>query len=285
MCCTTRSACCCNSSAAVHQPLLRPCPRLAGRIRRPSAAAHLGPPRWTWQPAHPPTCASSLSWCGKRRSSPPVWMSILGPSTDEAMALHSMCQPAGGCVGGCGCVGGVGGVGRWVGGSARACRCVVGVCAGASWVGPTKHEGSSPAQQQPRPQLVWAAGGGRPPASRAGCTTVQAPPRSPGRPGPQGLSQVGSPGLAAFHSAKSAGCRLSPQSAPSPASAAAPTAQGLSLPYVWPPALQAGRGAEYGSPAWACLSQGSRIPRCPLPQPPPLVGTVVPCWRRPHPLT
>ena len=30
----------------------------------------------------------------------------------------------------------------------------------------------------------------------------------PGRPGPQGLSQVGSPGLAAFHSAKSAGLRL-----------------------------------------------------------------------------
>lgn len=31
---------------------------------------------------------------------------------------------------------------------------------------------------------------------------------SPGRPGPQGLSQVGSPGLAAFHSAKSAAPRL-----------------------------------------------------------------------------
>ena len=30
----------------------------------------------------------------------------------------------------------------------------------------------------------------------------------PGRPGPQGLSQVGSPGLAAFHSTKSAGWRL-----------------------------------------------------------------------------
>jgi hypothetical protein len=30
----------------------------------------------------------------------------------------------------------------------------------------------------------------------------------PGRPGPQGLSQVGSPGLAPFHSTKSAGLRL-----------------------------------------------------------------------------
>ena len=54
---------------------------------------------------------------------------------------------------------------------------------------------------------------------------------SPGLPEPQGLSQKGSPGLAAFHSAKSQGCRLSPPlSVASPASAAAPTAQGLSLP-------------------------------------------------------
>ena len=31
----------------------------------------------------------------------------------------------------------------------------------------------------------------------------------PGRPGPQGLSHCGSPGLAPFHSAKSSGLRLS----------------------------------------------------------------------------
>ena len=32
----------------------------------------------------------------------------------------------------------------------------------------------------------------------------------PGRPGPQGDGQLGSPGLAAFHSAKSSGSRLEP---------------------------------------------------------------------------
>lgn len=64
----------------------------------------------------------------------------------------------------------------------------------------------------------------------------------PGRPVPQGLSQNGSPGLAAFHSAKSQGCRFSPPSEHSPAKAAAPTAQGFSLPYVWPPALRGEEG-------------------------------------------
>ena len=91
------------------------------------------------------TCASSLSWCGNRRSSPPLWMSITDPPTSLAIALHSMCHP--------------------------------------------------------------------------------------GRPGPQGLGQCGSPGLAAFQRAKSQAPRLSPAPpSPSPASVAEPTAHGLSLP-------------------------------------------------------
>ena len=39
----------------------------------------------------------------------------------------------------------------------------------------------------------------------------------PGRPGPQGVSQDGSPGLAPFHSAKSRGSRLAPAPSVSPA--------------------------------------------------------------------
>ncbi len=37
--------------------------------------------------------ASSFSWCGKRRSSPPPWMSKDGPRYLPAIAEHSMCQP------------------------------------------------------------------------------------------------------------------------------------------------------------------------------------------------
>src|SRR4051812_23957157 len=66
--------------------------------------------------------ASSFSWCGNIKSSPPPWMSKVSPRYLIDIAEHSMCQP--------------------------------------------------------------------------------------GRPGPQGDSHVGSPGLAAFHSAKSAGLRL-----------------------------------------------------------------------------
>ncbi len=36
----------------------------------------------------------------------------------------------------------------------------------------------------------------------------------PGRPGPHGVSQAGSPGLAPFHSAKSTGSRLAPVGSP-----------------------------------------------------------------------
>ena len=38
-------------------------------------------------------CASSFSWCGKRRSTPPPWISNAGPRNFSAIAEHSMCQP------------------------------------------------------------------------------------------------------------------------------------------------------------------------------------------------
>ena len=38
-------------------------------------------------------CASSFSWWGKTRSSPPPWISNTGPSSFSAIAEHSMCQP------------------------------------------------------------------------------------------------------------------------------------------------------------------------------------------------
>lgn len=38
-------------------------------------------------------CASSLSWCGNMRSTPPLWTSILSPRISVAMTEHSMCQP------------------------------------------------------------------------------------------------------------------------------------------------------------------------------------------------
>src|ERR1700691_6327293 len=37
--------------------------------------------------------ASSFSWCGKIRSSPPPWMSNVGPRYLVDMAEHSRCQP------------------------------------------------------------------------------------------------------------------------------------------------------------------------------------------------
>ena len=39
------------------------------------------------------TWASSLSWCGNLRSTPPEWMSMLLPRSTEAIAEHSMCHP------------------------------------------------------------------------------------------------------------------------------------------------------------------------------------------------
>ena len=44
-----------------------------------------GRPRVDW--------ASSFSWCGKRRSSPPPWMSNSAPRYLPAIAEHSRCQP------------------------------------------------------------------------------------------------------------------------------------------------------------------------------------------------
>ena len=38
-------------------------------------------------------CATSFSWCGKTRSSPPPWISNAGPKISSAIAEHSMCQP------------------------------------------------------------------------------------------------------------------------------------------------------------------------------------------------
>lgn len=35
--------------------------------------------------------AISLSWCGKERSIPPEWISILSPSLSTAIAEHSIC--------------------------------------------------------------------------------------------------------------------------------------------------------------------------------------------------
>ena len=37
--------------------------------------------------------AISFSWWGKTRSDPPPWISKSVPSTDSAIAEHSMCQP------------------------------------------------------------------------------------------------------------------------------------------------------------------------------------------------
>ena len=204
-------------------------------------------------PQDPPTCASSLSWWGNRRSSPPVWMSIFWPRIALAMALHSMCQPAAARVG-----------------QGEARRRVRGG-------GALPH--TKPHRQKERCGL----------SDRPCPRTLHTPPHpsnpsthTPGRPLPQGLSQKGSPGLAPFHSAKSQGCRFSPvDSAASPASAAAPTAQGLSLPYVWPDALPGGRGVcvcvwvgGWGGVGGGIMKQHGVPCRGATPTNPPIVGGV-----------
>ena len=68
----------------------------------PSDFDILSPPSWriplcTQMSANPwPSArdwATSFSWCGKTRSSPPPWISKRGPSSSSAIAEHSMCQP------------------------------------------------------------------------------------------------------------------------------------------------------------------------------------------------
>src|SRR5580704_13634952 len=44
-------------------------------------------------PVAPSLCAISFSWCGKARSTPPVWMSRVSPRYFMAMVEHSICQP------------------------------------------------------------------------------------------------------------------------------------------------------------------------------------------------
>lgn len=78
---------------------------------------------------------------------------------------------------------------------------------------------------------------------------------APGRPAPQGDSQLGSPGLPAFQSAKSLALRFSSVSklaSPSLASSLDPTDHGLSLPYVCPAALRARAAipAGHAPPSW-----------------------------------
>ena len=69
----------------------------------PSLLDILDPPRFTSPfsaqkfangfPVHASVWAISFSWCGKIRSCPPPWMSIVSPRCFMAMAEHSMCQP------------------------------------------------------------------------------------------------------------------------------------------------------------------------------------------------
>ena len=73
------------------------------RAMLPVDLAIFAPPIWRWaQWSHVPTkvCpvaaslwAISSSWCGKMRSTPPVWMSNDGPRWAMLIAEHSMCQP------------------------------------------------------------------------------------------------------------------------------------------------------------------------------------------------
>ena len=48
-----------------------------------------------WKPSkeNEPVWASSFSWCGKARSMPPPWMSMVWPRVLSIIAEHSMCQP------------------------------------------------------------------------------------------------------------------------------------------------------------------------------------------------
>lgn len=121
-------------------------------------------------------CASSLSWCGNLRSSPPLWMSICAPMMLLAIALHSMCQP---------------GVKEPFSIQQRDqlpvhCRRI---SAGTGGLG----------HSHALAKAVLAAGCRH--IAQRGCGLCKRD--SPGRPLPQGLSQKGSPGLAAFHRAKS----------------------------------------------------------------------------------
>eukprot|EP00968_Pinguiococcus_pyrenoidosus_P013708 scaffold1239_cov175-Pinguiococcus_pyrenoidosus.AAC.40 len=36
-------------------------------------------------------CAISLQWCGKHKSTPPLWISSCSPKREYVIALHSMC--------------------------------------------------------------------------------------------------------------------------------------------------------------------------------------------------
>ena len=73
------------------------------RAMFPVDLAILAPPIWRWaQCSQVPTngwpvaaslWAISSSWCGKMRSTPPVWMSNDGPRWVMLIAEHSMCQP------------------------------------------------------------------------------------------------------------------------------------------------------------------------------------------------
>ena len=60
------------------------------RRRRPSR--HARTPGRT-APGRHLHAVAHISWCGKTRSEPPAWTSIVSPSSSSAMALHSMCQP------------------------------------------------------------------------------------------------------------------------------------------------------------------------------------------------
>ena len=61
---------------------------------RTAAGARRGPRSpTTWWPTAPSDCAISSSWCGNRRSVPPVWMSKRSPRYFIDIAEHSTCQP------------------------------------------------------------------------------------------------------------------------------------------------------------------------------------------------
>ena len=120
---------------------------------------------------HPPKSHHPHATRPCRPHLPPPWISITSPMTSRIMALHSMCHPAAG-------------VARRRGrGGAMARHLLLHCGPQAAPVG-----GARARDARPPHTTAWAA--------------------APGRPGPQGLSHVGSPGLADFHSAKSAGPRL-----------------------------------------------------------------------------
>ena len=77
--------------------------RSATRAMLPVDLAIFAPPIWRWAqwsqvrtnvtPVAASLWAISSSWCGKMRSTPPVWMSNDWPRAAMLMAEHSMCQP------------------------------------------------------------------------------------------------------------------------------------------------------------------------------------------------